>query len=58
VGLNGDWADKKGHHGVRWLAERVQGLGGNFELVPAQPRGVKLTVLLPLPAPRTEAMTE
>jgi two-component system sensor histidine kinase UhpB len=58
VGLNGGWADKKGHHGLRWLAERVQGLGGSFELVPARPRGVKLTVLLPLPAPRTEALTE
>jgi len=58
AGLSSDWADKKGHHGLRWLAERVQGLGGTFELVPAPLRGVKLTVLLPLPAPRTEALTE
>ena len=58
IGLSGDWAGKKGHHGLRWLAERVQGLGGTFELVPATPRGVRLTVRLPLPAPRTEAATE
>jgi two-component system sensor histidine kinase UhpB len=50
LGLSSDWADKKGHHGLRWLAERVQGLGGSFELVPAEPRGVRLTVQLPLPA--------
>jgi two-component system, NarL family, sensor histidine kinase UhpB len=56
VGLSADWADKKGHHGLRWLAERVQGLGGSFELVPAPPRGVRLTVLLP-PVPPSSAPT-
>ncbi|MBT9525133.1 MAG: HAMP domain-containing protein [Rhizobacter sp.] len=58
VGLSADWADKKGHHGLRWLAERVQGLGGRFELVPASPRGVQLTVFLPLPAPQPAPQPE
>jgi len=58
VGLSPDWAGKKGHHGLRWLAERVQGLGGNFELVPTSPRGVRLSVRLPPSPPRTEAAPE
>jgi two-component system sensor histidine kinase UhpB len=58
VGLSADWADKKGHHGLRWLAERVQTLGGSFQLVPAQPRGVRLTVLLPALPPSSASSTE
>ncbi|KQU77170.1 MULTISPECIES: HAMP domain-containing protein [unclassified Rhizobacter] len=58
AGLAADWADKKGHHGLRWLAERVQGLGGSFELLPHSPRGVRLAVRLPGPVPRTEAVPE
>ena len=57
VGLSPDWAGKKGHHGLRWLAERVQGLGGSFELAATPPRGVRLTVHLPLIS-RTEVATE
>ncbi len=51
VGLSADWSEKKGHHGLRWLAERVQGLGGSFELAPAAPHGVRLTVRLPRTPP-------
>ena len=58
IGLPADWADRKGHHGLRWLAERVQGLGGRFELLPRSPQGVRLAVHLPMPAPRTEVVSE
>lgn len=50
MGLSPDWAHKPGHHGLRWLSERVHGLGGQFELAPAQPQGTLLTLRLPLPA--------
>ena len=53
VGLAADWAGKTGHHGLRWLAERAQSLGGSFEIAPAAPRGVRLHVRLPLPADAT-----
>jgi two-component system sensor histidine kinase UhpB len=58
IGLAADWSDKKGHHGLRWLAERVQGLGGRFELTVNVPRGARLTVRIPVPAPRTEEASE
>ena len=48
VGLAADWAGKTGHHGLRWLAERAQSLGGSFEIAAAMPRGVRLHVRLPL----------
>jgi len=35
------------HHGLRWLAERVEGLGGSFALASASPRGARLRVRLP-----------
>lgn len=38
------------HHGLRWLAERVEGLGGGFELQSASPRGARLRVRVPLAA--------
>lgn len=38
----------RGHHGLRWLAERVQALGGSLALVPAAPGGARLEVRLPL----------
>jgi two-component system, NarL family, sensor histidine kinase UhpB len=50
VGLAADWAQKTGHHGLRWLAERAQSLGGSFEIAAAAPRGVRLHVRLPLSA--------
>ena len=51
VGLAPDWAQRDGHHGLRWLSERVESLGGVFEIGPAPERGVLLQVRLPLPAP-------
>jgi two-component system sensor histidine kinase UhpB len=47
-GLAPDWAERTGHYGLRWLAERVEGLGGSFRLTAAEPRGVTLDVRLPL----------
>lgn len=49
VGLVPGWADKAGHHGLRWLGERVCILGGQFEVAAATPRGTQLSVRLPLP---------
>ncbi len=37
-----------GHHGLRWLAERAEGLGGTFRIASRAPRGVELQVRLPL----------
>jgi two-component system sensor histidine kinase UhpB len=37
----------RGHHGLRWLAERVHSLGGEFALAPADPHGVQLRVSVP-----------
>jgi signal transduction histidine kinase len=34
---------------LRWLGERVQALGGRFEIAAALPRGVRLLVQLPVP---------
>jgi two-component system, NarL family, sensor histidine kinase UhpB len=48
-GLPPEGTQRTGHHGLRWLAERVHGLGGHFEIAPASPRGVRLKVSLPLP---------
>ena len=47
-GLPGDHAARTGHHGLRWLAERAEGLGGRFRIGPREPRGVELQVRLPL----------
>lgn len=43
-------AGPAGHHGLRWLAERVHGLGGRIELGPAGERGARLVVQLPATA--------
>lgn len=50
-GLPPEGTQRSGHHGLRWLAERVHGLGGHFEITPASPSGVRLRVGLPLPLP-------
>ena len=39
-----------GHHGLRWLAERAESLGGSFRIGGHEPRGVELQVRLPLEA--------
>ncbi|HOX66591.1 MAG TPA: sensor histidine kinase [Burkholderiaceae bacterium] len=49
-GLPADWAQRVGHHGLRWLSERVEALGGVVEVGPAPSRGVLVQVQLPLPA--------
>jgi two-component system sensor histidine kinase UhpB len=43
-----------GHYGLRWLAERIDSLGGELSLEPAVPSGARLKVRLPLPAAATE----
>ncbi|MET3442862.1 two-component system sensor histidine kinase UhpB [Variovorax paradoxus] len=43
-----------GHYGLRWLAERIDSLGGELRLEPAAPSGAQLTVRLPLPATAAE----
>jgi two-component system sensor histidine kinase UhpB len=47
-GLAPGWSAGEGHHGLRWLAERVEALGGRFALDPVQPHGVRLVVRVPL----------
>jgi len=42
LGLTANWAERPGHHGLTWLRERVESLGGQFVLEPASPRGVRL----------------
>jgi len=43
-----------GHYGLRWLAERIDSLGGDLRLEPAASSGAQLTVRLPLPAAAAE----
>ena len=50
-GLATDWQHRPGHHGLRWLAERVQGQGGRLLVENGSSRGVRLTVVLPLARP-------
>jgi two-component system sensor histidine kinase UhpB len=47
VGLPADWA-RPGHFGLRGLAERVQQLGGTFDIGNQDGRGVRLTADIPL----------
>ena len=49
-GLAPDWSQRTGHYGLRWLTERVEALGGEFRIEAAVPRGVRLSVRLPLVA--------
>lgn len=43
-----------GHYGLRWLAERIENLGGELRLESAAPGGAQLTVWLPLPVAGAE----
>jgi len=47
-GLAPDWSKRIGHYGLRWLAERVEALGGELRVEAAEPRGVQLQARLPL----------
>nr|MDP9126511.1 HAMP domain-containing protein [Pseudomonadota bacterium] len=47
-GLAEGWSADDGHHGLRWLAERVEALGGCFAIDRADPHGVRLVVRVPL----------
>ena len=49
-GLPAEGTQRSGHYGLRWLAERVEALGGRFSIEAADPRGVHLQVRLPLSA--------
>ncbi|MCY7319207.1 MAG: histidine kinase [Ramlibacter sp.] len=53
-GLAADWQQRPGHHGLRWLAERVQGQCGQFVIENLVPRGVRLQVTLPLATGMTQ----
>ncbi|KNZ30630.1 MAG: methanol utilization protein MoxY [Methylibium sp. NZG] len=57
-GLAHDWAERAGHYGLRWLTERIEGLGGSFHLAAAAPRGVSLDVHIPLAAVNAARPTE
>lgn len=46
-GLPPEGVERSGHYGLRWLAERVEGLGGRLAVEAASPRGVHLQVCLP-----------
>jgi two-component system sensor histidine kinase UhpB len=49
-GLSADWAQRGGHYGLRWLAERVESVGGRFRIEALAARGVRLMVQVPLEA--------
>jgi two-component system sensor histidine kinase UhpB len=48
-GLPPEGIQRAGHHGLRWLTERVEGLAGTLRIEPAATRGARLTVQIPLP---------
>lgn len=50
-GLPAQWQERPGHHGLRWLDERVSAQGGRMSVQPAAPQGVELQVWLPLLPP-------
>ena len=58
TGSEGTGIATDGHHGLRWMRERVQALGGSFMLQPALPQGTQLILRLPLPATETTLPAE
>ena len=54
-GLAPDWQQRPGHHGLRWLGERVQALGGRLAVSPGPTAGAVLQVELPTPSPQEPA---
>ena len=47
-GLPPEGVQRAGHYGLRWLAERVQALGGAMSVEPATPHGARLAVSIPI----------
>ena len=47
TGLADGWQQRPGHHGLRWLQERVAGQGGRLAVASADGGGVRLQVTLP-----------
>ena len=50
-GLAPGWSQRSGHYGLRWLAERVEAVGGQFDIEAHPPRGVRLRVRVPAVSP-------
>ncbi len=48
LGLPPDWNQRKGHYGLRWLAERAEALRGELHIEPVTPHGARLRLRLPL----------
>jgi two-component system sensor histidine kinase UhpB len=47
-GLAAGWSEQDGHYGLQWLAERVEAVGGRFEIGPRAEGGVRLAVQVPM----------
>jgi two-component system sensor histidine kinase UhpB len=47
-GLAAGWSEQDGHYGLQWLAERVEAVGGRFEIAPRAECGVRLAVQVPV----------
>lgn len=50
-GLADGWQRRPGHHGLRWLRERVAGQGGRLDIEAAETGGVRLSVAVPSAPP-------
>jgi len=50
-GLADGWQQRPGHHGLRWLRERVAGQGGRLGIEAAETGGVRLSVAVPSAPP-------
>lgn len=47
-GLPADWQARAGHYGLRWMGERIEGLGGGFAIRNREPGpGVRLDIWVP-----------
>jgi two-component system sensor histidine kinase UhpB len=53
-GLPPDWSLRHGHYGLRWLAERAEGVGGKLRVEAVPSGGVLLQLSLPLLANHLE----
>jgi two-component system, NarL family, sensor histidine kinase UhpB len=57
-GLAEGWQQRPGHHGLRWLQERVAGQGGRLRVESADGGGVRLTVTVPAAATIASALND